>query len=81
MDSARLVGYIAASLILIFQSGVILPMGILNFLPKEEQYFDLFIQMTVYISDAARTLTEMLSDKQADFREVLATDQGSRTRL
>jgi predicted phosphate transport protein (TIGR00153 family) len=69
MDSARLVGYIAASLILIFQSGVILPMGILNFLPKEEQYFDLFIQMTVYISDAARTLTEMLSDKQADFRE------------
>jgi uncharacterized protein len=44
-------------------------MGVLNFLPKEEQYFDLFIQMTVYISDAARTLVEMLSDKNADFQE------------
>lgn len=44
-------------------------MGILNFLPKEEQYFDLFEQMTLYISDAARTLVEMLSDKDADFEE------------
>ena len=44
-------------------------MGLLNFLPKEEQYFDLFIQMTVYISDAAQTLGEMLSDKDADFEE------------
>jgi predicted phosphate transport protein (TIGR00153 family) len=44
-------------------------MGLLNFLPKEEQYFDLFIQMTLYISDAARTLVEMLSDKDADFEE------------
>ena len=44
-------------------------MGLINLLPKEEQYFDLFIQMTVYISDAARTLTEMLSDKDADFKE------------
>ena len=44
-------------------------MGLLNFLPKEEQYFDLFIQMTVYISDAAQTLVEMLSDKDADFEE------------
>src|SRR6266571_2489674 len=44
-------------------------MGLLNFLPKEEQYFDLFIQMTLYISDAARTLVEMLSDKDADFKE------------
>ena len=35
-------------------------MGLLNFLPKEEQYFDLFLQMTVYISDAARELKEML---------------------
>ena len=25
--------------------------------------------MTVYISDAARTLSEMLSDKDADFKE------------
>ena len=44
-------------------------MGLLNLLPKEEQYFDLFIQMTLYISDAARTLVEMLSDKNADFEE------------
>jgi|SRR5215813_3962873 len=44
-------------------------MGILNFLPKEEQYFDLFEQMTRYISEAARTLVDMLSDKDADFEE------------
>src|SRR5438132_10051839 len=44
-------------------------MGLLNFLPKEEQYFDLFIQMTLYISDASRTLVEMLSDKHADYEE------------
>jgi len=44
-------------------------MGLLNFLPREDQYFDLFTQMTLYISEAARTLVEMLSDKQADFEE------------
>jgi predicted phosphate transport protein (TIGR00153 family) len=44
-------------------------MGLINLLPKEEQYFDLFIQMTVYISEAARTLSEMLSDKDADYKE------------
>ncbi len=44
-------------------------MALLNFLPKEEQYFDLFTQMTLYISDASRTLVEMLSDKHADFEE------------
>ena len=44
-------------------------MGLLNFLPKEEQYFALFIQMTVYISDAARELKEMLSDKNHDYLE------------
>jgi len=44
-------------------------MGILNFLPKEEQYFELFEQMTSYISDAAQMLVEMLSDKDADFEE------------
>jgi uncharacterized protein len=44
-------------------------MGFLNFLPKEEQYFDLFAQMTVYISDAARELKEMLSDKNRDYKE------------
>jgi predicted phosphate transport protein (TIGR00153 family) len=44
-------------------------MGILNFLPKEEQYFDLFEQMTAYISDAAEMLVQMLSDKDADYEE------------
>jgi predicted phosphate transport protein (TIGR00153 family) len=43
-------------------------MGLLNFLPKEEQYFALFIQMTVYISDAARELKEMMADKTNDYQ-------------
>ena len=41
-------------------------MPFLNLLPKEEQYFDLFNQMTLYISDAARELQEMLADKNHD---------------
>jgi predicted phosphate transport protein (TIGR00153 family) len=44
-------------------------MGLLNLLPREEQYFDLFIQMTRYISDAARELKEMLADKNRDYEE------------
>jgi predicted phosphate transport protein (TIGR00153 family) len=44
-------------------------MGWLNLLPKEEQYFDLFVQMTVYISDAARELRQMLADKQQNYQE------------
>src|SRR4026209_1426602 len=44
-------------------------MGLLNFLPKEDQYFDLFIQMTLYISRAARELKEMLADKNHDYAE------------
>jgi len=44
-------------------------MGLLNFLPREEQYFDLFIQMTLYISSAARELKEMLADKNHDYGE------------
>ncbi len=44
-------------------------MSFLNLLPKEDQYFDLFTQMTVYISDAARELKEMLSDKDNNFGE------------
>lgn len=42
-------------------------MAFLNLLPKEEQYFDLFNQMTVYISDAARELRDMLADKDHDY--------------
>lgn len=44
-------------------------MGLLNLLPREEQYFDLFIQMTHYISAAARELKEMLADKNQDFED------------
>ena len=44
-------------------------MGLLNFLPREEQYFDLFIQMTRYIAASARELNEMLADKNQDFEE------------
>jgi len=40
-----------------------------NLLPKEQQYFDLFLQMTLYISDAARELKEMLADKNHDYKE------------
>lgn len=38
-------------------------MAFFNILPKEEQYFALFAQMTSYIYDASRALVEMLADK------------------
>src|ERR1044072_5326650 len=44
-------------------------MALFNFLPKEEQYFSFFAQMTSYIYDAARVLVEMLSDKSGDYAE------------
>ena len=44
-------------------------MGILNLLPKEEQYFDLFVQMTLYIGDAARELKQMLADERQNYNE------------
>jgi len=42
-------------------------MGLLNFLPKEEDYFVLFAQMTVHILDATRELKQMLSDKEHNY--------------
>lgn len=51
-------------------------MGLLNFLPKEEQYFTFFIQMTVYISDASRELQEMLNDKNQDYHEYVRRIKG-----
>jgi predicted phosphate transport protein (TIGR00153 family) len=42
-------------------------MGLFNFLPKEEQYFSLFAQMTSYIYDASSALVEMLGDKKGDY--------------
>lgn len=44
-------------------------MGFFNFLPKEEQYFALFSQMTSHIYDAASALVEMVNDKNSDFVE------------
>ena len=40
-----------------------------KFLPREEQYFSLFAQMTSYINDAANTLVEMLSHRDGDYQE------------
>ena len=40
-------------------------------IPKEEQYFALFSQMTQYITDAARALAEMLNDRHGDPNEHL----------
>ncbi len=44
-------------------------MGSISLLPREEQYFDLFTQMTLYISAAARELKEMLADKNHDYAD------------
>jgi len=38
-----------------------------SLIPKEEQYFGLFRQMTSHIYDAASKLKEMLDDRQGDF--------------
>ena len=38
-------------------------------LPREEQYFALFAQMTSYINDAAKALVEMLSQRDGDYQE------------
>lgn len=38
-----------------------------SLLPKEEQYFALFTQMTSYIYDTARELVEMLNDKSGAY--------------
>src|ERR687883_1158295 len=46
-------------------------MAFFSLLPKEEQYFALFSQMTSYISDAARALVEMLNDRNGDPNEHL----------
>lgn len=44
-------------------------MGFFNLLPKEEQYFSLFSQMTSYISDAANALVRMLDDRRETFAD------------
>src|SRR5437870_13233299 len=67
MDIAEAVGYIATSNSQSNEGSNW--MGLLNRLPKEEQYFDLFVQMTVYISEAARELKQMLADKEQNYQE------------
>jgi predicted phosphate transport protein (TIGR00153 family) len=42
-----------------------------SLIPKEEQYFGLFRQMTSHIYDAASQLAEMLADKQEEFPSYL----------
>src|SRR5919202_3783589 len=42
-----------------------------SLIPREEQYFALFRQMTSYIYDAASKLVEMLADKDGDYPEHL----------
>ena len=42
-----------------------------SLIPKEEQYFGLFRQMTSHIYDAASKLAEMLADRQGDFQTYL----------
>src|SRR5256886_11981058 len=44
-------------------------MAFFNFLPREEQYFSLFAQMTSHINDAANALVEMLSHRDGDYQE------------
>ena len=41
-------------------------MALLNFLPKEEQYYSYFTQMTSQIFNAAQALTKMLADKSGE---------------
>src|SRR5216110_2290309 len=38
-------------------------------LPREEQYFTLFAQMTSHINAAAKTLVEMLSQRDGEYQE------------
>jgi predicted phosphate transport protein (TIGR00153 family) len=42
-----------------------------SLLPKEEQYFSFFSQMTSYIYDAARALVEMLNDQGGSYTDHL----------
>ena len=46
-------------------------MGRFSLIPKEEQYFGLFRQMTSHIYDAASKLAEMLAGNAADFQRHL----------
>lgn len=46
-------------------------MGRFSLIPKEEQYFSFFSQMTSFIYDAAKALVEMLEDQSANYADHL----------
>src|SRR3979409_2074819 len=52
------------------------PQMFAKLLPREEQYFSLFAQMTSYINDAATTLVEMLSHHDGDYQEYVQRING-----
>src|SRR5438045_809137 len=68
LASRRLISYSPAFVQIKFRQDRC-AMGLISLLPKEDQYFDLFTQMTLYISAAARELKEMLADKNHDYAE------------
>src|SRR5688572_29564198 len=73
----RLCSHLASRLLVSYSPGFVqtkfrlagVLMGLISLLPREDQYFDLFTQMTLYISAAARELKEMLADKNRDYEE------------
>jgi predicted phosphate transport protein (TIGR00153 family) len=47
----------------------VLSMALFNFLPREEEYFAFFSQMTSHIYDAAHELVEMLNSPSSDYEQ------------
>ena len=52
-----------------------------SFLPKEDEYFTLFSQMSAKIQEAAAILVEMLQGSDAEFDSLSKTDQARRARM
>src|SRR5437868_10886247 len=67
VDNAGGFDYSSHSLSSSARRGENLLMARFSLIPREEQYFALFRQMTSYIYDAASRLVEMLSEKDGDF--------------
>src|SRR5919199_213635 len=70
IDNAAALDYISALVPTIWR-GETLSMARFSLIPREEQYFALFRQMTSYIYDAASRLVDMLADKNETFGEHL----------
>jgi hypothetical protein len=56
-------------------------MGLLSFLPREEQYFDLFIQMTLYIFRRRARTKGDAGRQESRLREYAKRIKGSGTCL